>query len=73
MHLFVINLKTAIGIKDIELEEPILVFLQISWIFVGLSLFGYGIGNISSYLNYANKQDMEYSETKAFFTELCEK
>jgi hypothetical protein len=29
------------------------------WMIIGISLFGYSIGNISSYLNYARKEDLE--------------
>lgn len=39
--------------------------------FLGLSLFGYGIGNISSYLNYANQAEIELQNNITYFQDLC--
>lgn len=42
------NVKTALGLGTYTLNNPIEIGMHLSWMFIGLSLFGYGIGNISS-------------------------
>jgi hypothetical protein len=46
--MLVENVKTATGLGTLTLEHPLCIYMQLMWIFIGLSLFGYGIGNISS-------------------------
>ena len=47
--------------------------MQTLWLFIGGSLFGYSIGNISSYLSYSRKEDLEYGEYISFFNDLFNK
>lgn len=42
------NLKTALGLGVLNTTDKTEILLSIFWMFFGLSLFGYGIGNISS-------------------------
>lgn len=42
------------------------------WMFMGLSMFGYGIGNIASYLNNAVQDDLDYINSITFFEKLCQ-
>lgn len=47
------------------------IILTTSWMFLGLSLFCQGIGNISSFLNTANHYEIEAENTQTYFSELC--
>lgn len=49
------------------------IILTSFWMFFGLSLFGYGIGNISSYLNNAIQDEVEYLNSVSFFEKLFQK
>lgn len=39
---------------------------------MGLTMFGYGIGNISSYLNNAIQDEVDYLNAVGFFEKLCQ-
>lgn len=41
-------LKVALGIDNLRVETNLELYVSVIWMFVGLSLFGYGIGNISA-------------------------
>ena len=45
--------------------------MSIAWMFIGLSMFSYGIGNITSYLNIANKIEVEHQAMSSWFDDLC--
>ena len=53
------HIRIAFGLDVLKFDNVYEILLNNIWIIIGLSLFGYSIGNISSYLNQANKQDME--------------
>jgi len=42
------NVKTALGLEIIRKETILEEFMDMIWCFVGLTMFGWGIGNISS-------------------------
>ena len=42
------NVKVALGLDIISKETGTEVFMDMIWMFIGMTMFGYGIGNISS-------------------------
>ena len=44
------NVKTALGLGSgaFNMDNPLEIIVQIIWMFLAMSMFGYGIGNISS-------------------------
>lgn len=60
------NVKTALGLGSgaFNMENPLEIIVQIIWMFLAMSMFGYGIGNISSYLNFMNQTEIEAYATK---------
>ena len=61
----------AFGLTTIQLNSIADILIMNIWVITGISLFGYSIGNISSYLNYARKEDIEYGDHINFFNEIC--
>ena len=49
------HIRIAFGLDVLKFDNVNEILLNNIWIIIGLSLFGYSIGNISSYLNQANK------------------
>lgn len=47
------------------------IIITTIWMFIGLSMFGYGIGNISTYLQNAIQDEIEYMNSISFFEKIC--
>lgn len=69
------NVKTALGLGSgaFNMDNEIEQIIQIVWMFLAMSMFGYGIGNISSQLNFMNQSDLEAYSTKTQFQDIVEK
>ena len=53
------HVRVAFGLQYIDSDNAYdLAYLNL-WMIIGISLFGYSIGNISSFLNYARKEDLD--------------
>lgn len=64
--------KTSLGLAVISPTNPLEILLNMAWMFIGLSLFGYGIGNISSFLNNVQADELEHLNAITYFSDLCE-
>lgn len=60
------NVKVALGLEIIRKETETEVFMDMIWMFIGMTMFGYGIGNISSYLANAVADEQEYLHAISF-------
>lgn len=65
------NVMTALGLNIIVKESMIETAMDLSWMFIGMTMFGYGIGNISSYLSNAIQDEQEYLNSINFQNKLC--
>lgn len=64
-------MASALGVSSVITYNSIEIIMQMLWMFIGLSYQGYMIGEISSYLNFINKEDIELVETQEQIQEIC--
>ena len=54
----------ALGNLEVSSNTVLEIILESIWIMIGLSIYGFGIGNISAYLDYFNKEENEQREAE---------
>ena len=67
------HVQVAFGNAGLNATKSFDILMLTLWLCTGASLFGQSIGNISSYLSYSRKEDLEFGEHVGQFTDIFSK
>lgn len=71
LYILSSNVKVALGLGILTKDTNLETFLDIIWMFIGLTIFGMCLGNIFRYLGNSVQDEQEYLNTVKFYQKIC--